>query len=148
MHIGRSFDGPGHVEATCPCPLAPCGLVDTDDVDEACEQHPPTRCKTIRTGHPADACPGTGRAVVVAMGKTEAAHQAVIDAAAMGESAGTVNFSLFGALDDYRAAVEHEAAERIREDSWSRRDRWGRYENEQREAGQCHGADLIDPEVP
>ncbi|MEU3285600.1 hypothetical protein [Streptomyces longwoodensis] len=113
-HIGRSFGGPGHIEATCPCDLAPCGLVDTDSVSNECDQHPPTACKTIRTGHPAEDCPGTGRDVVVAMGTTEAAQQAVIDAAAMGEPAGTVNFSLFGALDDYRAAVEHEAAERIR----------------------------------
>lgn len=41
----------------------------------------------------------------------------------------------------------HVLAEKIRDDSWSRRDRWGRYEEEEREAGQCHGADLIDPEV-
>lgn len=48
-----------------------------------------------------------------------------------------------GLLEDFA----HELAEKIREDSWSRRDRWGRYEDEAREAGQCQGADLIDPEV-
>jgi hypothetical protein len=140
MHIGRSFNGPGHIEATCPCDLAPCGLVDTDNVSDECDQHPPTACKTMRSGHSAEDCPEIGRDVVVAMGKTEAAHQAVIDAAAMGEPEGTVNFSLFGALDEYRAAVEHEAAERIR-NSKRLRD----YTDDH--MGDCNeAADEIDPE--
>jgi hypothetical protein len=111
-----------------------------DNLSDECTQHPPQHCQAVRTGHDAKDCPGFGRSVVVAMGKTEAAHQAVVDAAAMGEPAGTVNFSLFGALDNYRAAVEHEAAERIREFPWE-------------ECGYgdtncpCDGANLIDPEV-
>lgn len=114
MHIGRSFGGGGHIEASCPCSLEPCGLVDTEKVADDCDHHPPAACKTMRTGHPADECPGVGRDVVVAIGKTEAARQAVIDAAAMGEPEGWVNASLFDAIDEYRAAVQHEAAERIR----------------------------------
>jgi hypothetical protein len=140
-HIGRSFGGPGHIEATCPCPLAACGLVDMDNLSDECEQHPPERCKTMRTGHRPEDCPGTGKAVVVAMGKTEAAHQAVVDAAAMGEPEGWVNFSLFGALDSYRAAVEHEAAERIR-DSERLRSLTDGHMSDCDEA-----ADEIDPEV-
>jgi hypothetical protein len=142
MHIGRSFGGGGHLEATCPCPLTPCGLVDTATVVDECEQHPPARCKTIRTRHRPEDCPGTGRDVVIAIGKTEAARQAVIDAAAMGEPAGTVNLSIFFALDDYRAAVEHEAAERIRmhATTMSRPGSVGY-------AGLSSAANLIDPEA-
>lgn len=113
MHIGRHFGGPGVIEATCPCPLAPCGLVDFDNLSEDCDQHPPLRRKTMRTGHDVESCPGAGRDVVVAIGRTEAARQSVIDAACM-EPVGCVNASIFDALDAYRAAVEHEAAERIR----------------------------------
>lgn len=113
MHIGRSFDGPGHIEATCPCDLAPCGLVDTENVNDQCDQHPPSAGKTMRIGHSAEDCPEIGRDVVVAIGKTEIARQAVIDSAVM-EPEGFVNASILGALDDYRAAVEHEAAEWIR----------------------------------
>jgi hypothetical protein len=143
MHIGRSFDGPGHIEATCPCELTPCGLVDTENVNDECDQHPPVAGRTIRTGHPAENCPGVGRAVVVAMGKTEAARQSVIDAAAMGEPEGTVNLSLFFALDNYRAAVEHEAAERIRAlaQRTAKRGSVGF-------AGLSSAADHIDPEAP
>ncbi len=112
-HISRSFDGGGHIEASCPCPLEPCGMVDTDKVVPECTQHPPTACKTMRDSHPADMCPGVGRAVVIALGRTDKARQAILDAAAM-ESEGFVNASIFDAIDDYRAAVEHEAAERIR----------------------------------
>ncbi|MFE7399592.1 hypothetical protein [Streptomyces sp. NPDC057557] len=115
IHIGRSWDGPGDIEATCPCPKAPCGLVDRDNLNEDCEQHPPTRHKTIRTRHSADECPGVGRDVGVAVVRTYAARQAIVDAAAMGEPAGWVNASLFDAVDEYRAAVEYEAAKRILE---------------------------------
>ncbi|MGV9546834.1 hypothetical protein [Streptomyces ardesiacus] len=114
MHIGRSFDGGGHIEAACPCPLEPCGLVDRGKVSDKCDQHPPAACKTMRTGHPAESCPGVGRDVVTAMGKTEAARYAILDAAAMDAPGGWVNASILDAIDDYRAAVEHEAAERIR----------------------------------
>jgi hypothetical protein len=116
-HIGRSFGGPGHLEATCPCALAPCGLVDTENVSDECDQHPPMRCKTMRTGHPAENCPGVGRAVVIAMRATEIARQVLIDAAASGEPAGWVGGGFFDAVDAFRAAVEHEAAERIRDET-------------------------------
>lgn len=114
MHIGRSFGGGGHIEAACPCPLEPCGLVDQDKVADECDQHPPMACKTMRTGHRPEDCPGVGRDVVVAIGKTEAARNVVFEAAAIETQPGYFNASLLGALDDYRAAVEHEAAERIR----------------------------------
>ncbi|MEU6614455.1 hypothetical protein [Streptomyces parvus] len=42
-----------------------------------------------------------------------------------------------------RAAVLDEAADAIESDSWSRRDRWGRYEREEFEAGLCAGAVLL-----
>lgn len=113
MHVGRSFDGGGHIEATCPCPLTWCGLVDTENVAPSCDQHPPMRCKTVRTGHPAEDCPGYGAALVMAIGRTEAARQRIIDVACV-EPVGFVNASILDAIDEYRAAVEHEAAERIR----------------------------------
>lgn len=56
MHIGRSWDGPGPMEADCPCHKAPCGLVDTPS--PACDQHPWTHYRTIRTAHRACTCPG------------------------------------------------------------------------------------------
>ncbi|WP_063803504.1 hypothetical protein [Streptomyces silvensis] len=141
MHIGRSFDGGGHLEASCPCPLEPCGLVDTEKVVDECEQHPPARCRTMRTGHPADDCPGVRRDVVVAVGKTKAARDEVLEAAAMETLPGYFNASLLGALDDYRAAVEHEAAERIRNS-----DRLRDYTDDH--MSDCNmAADEIDPEV-
>lgn len=112
-HIGRSFGGPGDCEALCPCPKAPCGLVDMDSVSEECTQHPPLRCKTIRTGHRPEDCPGVGRDVVVAMGRTIKAREAVVNAADEWDGV-YFSFELDDAIDDYRAAVEHEAAERIR----------------------------------
>lgn len=57
MHVGRNWTG--HVtEDACPCPKQPCGLVDTEDTSPDCTQHPFGRSKTMRQGHPADACPG------------------------------------------------------------------------------------------
>lgn len=42
-HIGRSWPGMGNeIEASCPCPKAPCGLVDPDKANPDCEHHPPT----------------------------------------------------------------------------------------------------------
>jgi hypothetical protein len=58
LHIGRSWDGPGHLEETCPCPKAPCGLVDTYNTAPECLQHPYGRFKTMRSGHTPDKCPG------------------------------------------------------------------------------------------
>lgn len=43
----------------------------------------------------------------------------------------------------HRAEVLREAADAIEADSWSRRDRWGRYEREEREAGMCDAAALL-----
>jgi hypothetical protein len=58
-HIGRSFPGmPNDIEAACPCPKAPCGLVVQDEITEACRQHHWSAAKTMRQSHPADACPG------------------------------------------------------------------------------------------
>lgn len=54
-HIGRSFTG-HRLEDVCPCPKEPCGLVDTDRVDHACEQHPLAAAKTLRQIHAAGKC--------------------------------------------------------------------------------------------
>ncbi|MBZ6102758.1 hypothetical protein [Streptomyces olivaceus] len=58
QHIGRSFRGmSADIEAACPCPKAPCGLVVEDGVTEACDQHHWSAAKTMRQSHPADQCP-------------------------------------------------------------------------------------------
>lgn len=58
-HVGRSFPGMRNdIEAACPCPKAPCGLVVQDEITEACGQHHWSAAKTMRQSHPADACPG------------------------------------------------------------------------------------------
>ncbi|WP_435613275.1 hypothetical protein [Streptomyces sp. bgisy159] len=140
MHIGRSFDGPGHIEATCPCALALCGLVDTDNVSDECDQHPPAACKTMRTGHPAEDCPEIGRDVVVALARVLGARQAIIDAACE-EPEGFHNLALLDAIDVHHAAVSHLNAERIR-NSKRLRD----YTDDH--MGDCNmAADVIDPEV-
>jgi hypothetical protein len=54
-HIGRSFSGT-RLEDDCPCPKAPCGLVDSGDTHPDCEQHPQVRYKTIRQSHRPDEC--------------------------------------------------------------------------------------------
>lgn len=56
-HIGRSFTG-HPIEDTCPCPQAPCGLINFDDIRDDCPQHHWSACKSMRQGHPADHCPG------------------------------------------------------------------------------------------
>ncbi|AXH70487.1 hypothetical protein HOT75_gp100 [Gordonia phage Daredevil] len=55
MHVGRSFYG-HPLEDECPCPQAPCGLVDTALVHPDCDQHPFDRAKTLRQAHPAESC--------------------------------------------------------------------------------------------
>lgn len=55
-HFGRSFGGAGHLEESCPCPKAPCGLVVYNEWSPNCGQHPPERGKTIRTSHPPEEC--------------------------------------------------------------------------------------------
>jgi hypothetical protein len=57
-HIGRSFPGmAADIEAACPCPKAPCGLVVQDEVTAACGQHHWSAAKTIRQSHSASECP-------------------------------------------------------------------------------------------
>lgn len=56
FHIGRSWSG-HPLEDACPCPKAPCGLVDMDQTEEACLEHPAERGKSIRQSHPASECP-------------------------------------------------------------------------------------------
>lgn len=55
-HSGRSWSG-NELEAECPCPKEACGLVDLSRAVPECTQHPITRGKTMRQGHPADKCP-------------------------------------------------------------------------------------------
>ncbi|MEU1037673.1 hypothetical protein [Streptomyces sp. NPDC005907] len=144
-HIGRSWDGGGHLEALCPCPLEPCGLVDRDKVSDECDQHPPSACKTMRSGHSAEDCPGIGKSLVLAVGRTDKARHAVLDAACL-EPEGFFNASLLDALDEYRAAIEHEAAGRIRTHDFDANlagTRCGCSEGLTDDA-----ADLIDPEAP
>lgn len=58
-HVGRSFPGMANdIEAACPCPKAPCGLVIQDEITEACRQHHWSAAKTMRQSHPAAECPG------------------------------------------------------------------------------------------
>lgn len=57
-HFGRSWPGmPNHLEETCPCPKAPCGLVDAATVDQTCPQHSWDACKTMRQSHDSERCP-------------------------------------------------------------------------------------------
>jgi hypothetical protein len=55
-HIGRSWHGTP-LEDVCPCGKAPCGLVDTDRIDESCTQHGVEYARTMRQAHWADDCP-------------------------------------------------------------------------------------------
>ncbi|WP_050987906.1 hypothetical protein [Streptomyces sp. W007] len=139
-HIGRSWAGPEHLEALCPCPKAACGLVDRDNMSDVCKQHPPENMKTIRTSHRPEDCPGIGRDVVVAMARTIKAREAVVKAADEWDGV-YFSFELDDAIDDYRAAVEHEAAERIRNSEWLRS-----YTDDH--MSDCNeAADAIDPDV-
>ena len=56
VHAGRGWSGTA-IEDECPCPKAPCGLVDLDNISEECTEHPFSRTKTLRQGHPAWQCP-------------------------------------------------------------------------------------------
>lgn len=60
MHLGRAFTG-RDIEDACPCPKAPCGLVDMGDAVPECDHHWPWRARTMRQGHPAALCPGVDR---------------------------------------------------------------------------------------
>jgi hypothetical protein len=56
FHFGRSWTGHA-LEDECPCAKAPCGLVDSTEVEE-CPQHSWWAAKTIRQMHAAADCPG------------------------------------------------------------------------------------------
>ena len=58
-HVGRSFGGPGPLEAAddCTCEKAPCGLIVAGRMSEHCPHH--DLGKTIRCGHAPEDCPET-----------------------------------------------------------------------------------------
>ena len=56
-HISRGWPGQTHIEDACPCPQEPCGMVAYSRISPECDQHPPSRSKTIRDSHPAAICP-------------------------------------------------------------------------------------------
>ncbi|MEU4051311.1 hypothetical protein AB0F09_19190 [Streptomyces olivaceus] len=124
-HIGRSFRGmAADIEAACPCPKAPCGLVVEDGVTEACDQHHWSAAKTMRQSHPADQCPAADVPVPSAEPLREqllaaiAASRTTTDPAGLRERLRGMAFTLAtgsgplvepgafdAALDDYRDAV-------------------------------------------
>ena len=56
FHFGRSWWPGKWIEAECPCPKAPCGLVRGDEWAEECDQHNPEFFKTMREIHHEDRC--------------------------------------------------------------------------------------------
>lgn len=46
------------IEEQCPCPVEPCGCVDSDKASPDCEHHSGLSEKTMRWMHDADDCPG------------------------------------------------------------------------------------------
>lgn len=63
FHIGRSWAGTA-IEDACPCPKAPCGLVDgAQPRHPDCTEH--TFTQSIRQGHAASACPAVTTASYV-----------------------------------------------------------------------------------
>jgi hypothetical protein len=54
-HVGRSWTG-HDIEDRCPCPKAPCGLVEQRSLTGGCDEH--NGRQTMRQGHAADRCPG------------------------------------------------------------------------------------------
>ena len=56
VHVGRSWVG-HQLEDDCPCPKAPCGLVDLRFVAVDCPQHALSATKTMRQSHFAADCP-------------------------------------------------------------------------------------------
>ena len=60
-HMGRSWSGTA-LEDSCPCPKAPCGLVDFGAPPiPVCDQHNPENpflSRTMRQVHKASQCPG------------------------------------------------------------------------------------------
>lgn len=63
-HWSRHFDGPGELEYRCPCPKAACGMVERNNTDPTCSQHPYQRAKTTRSGHAPEDCPGASGDVI------------------------------------------------------------------------------------
>lgn len=55
QHLGRFWSG-HPLEDACPCPQAACGLVSTDTIDPACDQHALNAARTMRKVHDATAC--------------------------------------------------------------------------------------------
>lgn len=66
-HIGRAFTG-HQPEDDCPCPQTECGLVDVQNTNPACTQHPASAAKSIRQGHLADQCPGADTTTEAGLG--------------------------------------------------------------------------------
>lgn len=58
-HVSRSWGGPGPCERSeaCSCPKGPCGFA-VPEADSTCPEHGVAACKTIRSFHSADQCPG------------------------------------------------------------------------------------------
>lgn len=59
LHIGRSWNGPGHLEESCLCKKAPCGLVESFESSEGCPQHGFNASKTMRSIHLESECEET-----------------------------------------------------------------------------------------
>jgi hypothetical protein len=55
-HIGRSWPGDTHLEDTCPCEKARCGLAVADSNPD-CPEHGLDANKTLRQWHGKDDCP-------------------------------------------------------------------------------------------
>ncbi|WP_329474182.1 hypothetical protein OIE75_41075 (plasmid) [Streptomyces sp. NBC_01723] len=54
-HVGRHFTGT-RLEAVCPCPTAPCGLVYADRIRSDCPDH--AHARSMRQSHVVRNCPG------------------------------------------------------------------------------------------
>lgn len=53
---GRGASDHPTIEAECPCPREPCGLIEESKVHPDCNQHKMN--KTIRSSHDSEKCPG------------------------------------------------------------------------------------------
>lgn len=87
-HFGRSFGGPQHLEEVCPCKKAACGLVEQWHDD--CQEHPPERMKTMRSGHLASDCPALCRQLVDELGFEKGHHWRPIPGGQVKDSAALV----------------------------------------------------------
>lgn len=68
-HVGRHWpntyraEQDGHsdhptIEAECPCPREPCGLIAESKISPDCTQHTMEAAKTFRSSHTEEECPG------------------------------------------------------------------------------------------